>query len=117
VAVAGIADPSGFFRGLEAAGWTIVRELRYRDHHRYGAADVARIAGTARTSGARVILTTQQDLVRLLPFRPFGVPVASVPMTLEIDSPATLDEWLVQTCRGARGSQQRSTQITRNGIR
>jgi tetraacyldisaccharide 4'-kinase len=103
VAVAGIADPSGFFRGLEAAGWTIVRELRYRDHHRYGAADVARIAGTARTSGARVILTTEKDLVRLLPFRPFGVPVASVPMTLEIDSPATLDEWLVQTCREARG--------------
>jgi tetraacyldisaccharide 4'-kinase len=103
VAVAGIADPSGFFSDLRAAGWTIARELRYRDHHRYGAADVARIAGAARASGARLILTTEKDLVRLLPFRPFAVPVAYAPMTLEIDRPGALDEWLVGTLRDARG--------------
>ncbi len=102
VAVAGIADPSAFFRDLRAEGWTIARELPYRDHHRYGAADVARIADAARASGARLVLTTEKDLVRLLPFRPFAVPVAYAPMTLEIDRPGALDEWLVRTCRGAR---------------
>jgi tetraacyldisaccharide 4'-kinase len=102
VAVAGIAHPAGFFRDLRAAGWTIARELAYRDHHPYTAGDLTRIDGAARASGARLILTTEKDLVRLLPFRPFAVPVAWVPMTLEIDRPGALDEWLRQTCRGAR---------------
>src|SRR5205085_1025935 len=44
VAVAGIAQPAGFFADLKSAGWSIARELPYRDHHRYGPADVARIA-------------------------------------------------------------------------
>ena len=104
VAVAGIANPAGFFRDLKAAGWTIARELPYRDHYRYSPADVARIAGEARAAGARLVLTTEKDLVRLLPYRPFPVPVACVPMTLEIDS-AALDAWLVQICRGARRSR------------
>jgi tetraacyldisaccharide 4'-kinase len=105
VAVAGIAHPAGFFRDLTAAGWTIACELPYRDHHRYTAADVARIAGAVRASGARLILTTEKDLVRLLPFRPFAVPVASAPMTLELDRPGALDEWLLQICREARGTR------------
>jgi tetraacyldisaccharide 4'-kinase len=122
LAVAGIADPSGFFRDLKAAGWTIARELPFRDHHRYGAADLARIAGAARASGARLVLTTEKDLVRLLPFRPFAVPVAYVPMTVEIDRPGALDEWLVQTCRGARQTRAAeygplSTRNTGRGIR
>ena len=31
--------------------------------------------------GRRAVVTTEKDLVRLLPFRPFAVPVAYVPMT------------------------------------
>ena len=102
VAVAGIANPAGFFRDLEAAGWTLVRELPYGDHHPYTSADVGRIAGAARAAGARLVLTTEKDLVRLLPFRPFAVPVAYVPMTLEIDAPGALDEWLVTRVKDAR---------------
>ena len=99
VAVAGIAHPSGFFEDLRSAGWSIARELPYRDHHRYGPADVARIAEAARAAGARLVLTTEKDLVRLLPFRPFAVPIGYVPMTVEIDQPDALDEWLMSVCR------------------
>ena len=102
IAVAGIARPAGFFEDLRAAGWTIARELPFRDHHRYTAADLERMAGAARDTGARLIVTTEKDLVRLLPFRPFAVPVAYVPMTLEIDPPEALDAWLVSTLKGAR---------------
>jgi tetraacyldisaccharide 4'-kinase len=102
VAVAGIAQPSAFFGDLRAAGWTIVRELPFRDHHRYTAADLERIAGAARDAGARLIVTTEKDLVRLLPFRPFAVPVACVPMTLQVEPPGALDAWLVSTLKGAR---------------
>jgi tetraacyldisaccharide 4'-kinase len=102
VALAGIAHPPGFFRDLEAAGWTIARELPYRDHHRYDAADVAHITAAARAAGARLILTTEKDLMRLLPFRPFEVPVAYVPMALEIDPAAAFDAWLAKTVGEAR---------------
>ena len=90
---------AGVLPGSDArAGWTIARELPYRDHHRYTAADLARIVGAVRAAGrGALILTTEKDLVRLLPFRPFAVPVAYVPMTLEIDPAAAFDEWLART--------------------
>ena len=102
LAVAGIAHPAGFFRDLSLAGWGIVHEMPYRDHHPYTAADVARMIDAARASGAGLIMTTEKDLVRLLPFRPFAVPVAYVPMTLEIDPVGALDEWLARTIGDAR---------------
>jgi tetraacyldisaccharide 4'-kinase len=102
IAVAGIAHPAGFFGDLRSAGWSIARELPYRDHHRYGPADVARITEAARAAGARLVLTTEKDLVRLLPFRPFALPVACVPMTVEIDPREALDAWLVKIVEEAR---------------
>ena len=94
IAVAGIAHPADFFDGLRASGWTIAQERGFRDHHPYSRDDVSAIVDAARTSGARVVLTTEKDFVRLLPFRPFAVPVAYVPLTLEIDPRAAFDEWL-----------------------
>jgi tetraacyldisaccharide-1-P 4'-kinase len=102
VAVAGIAQPEGFFRDLRGAGWTIAREMPFRDHHRYDASDVARIAAAARDAGARAIVTTEKDLVRLLPFRPFPVAVAWLPMTLEIEPAGALDAWLARTLERVR---------------
>jgi tetraacyldisaccharide 4'-kinase len=102
VALAGIAHPAGFFQELRASGWTIVRELPYRDHHPYSRADVAAIVEAARASGAGVVVTTEKDLVRLLPFRPFPLPVACVPLTVEIDRSPAFDEWLNATLRDAR---------------
>jgi tetraacyldisaccharide 4'-kinase len=103
VAVAGIAHPPGFFKDLEGAGWTLARELAYRDHHRYSAADLRRIVDAVRASGARAVVTTEKDMVRLLPFRPFAVPVAFVPMTLDLEPPDTFDAWLVKTLEAGRG--------------
>jgi tetraacyldisaccharide 4'-kinase len=119
VAVAGIAYPAGFFRDLEGAGWTLARELPYRDHYRYTSVDVAQIVEAVRTSGARAVVTTEKDLVRLLPFRPFAVPVAFAPITLDLEPPGTFDAWLVKTLAAAayaahgRGPQRQTTWTTR----
>jgi tetraacyldisaccharide 4'-kinase len=104
VAVAGIAEPARFFAALRGAGWTIARELPYRDHHRYSARDVTALFAAARSAGAAAIVTTEKDLVRLLPFRPFAVPVACVPMTLDLDDPAGFDEWLRTRLAAARAA-------------
>jgi tetraacyldisaccharide 4'-kinase len=100
--VAGIAEPARFFSELRGAGWTIARELPYRDHHRYSARDVAGMFAAARSAGAAAIVTTEKDLVRLLPFRPFAVPVAGVPLILELDDAAGFDEWLRTRLAAAR---------------
>jgi tetraacyldisaccharide 4'-kinase len=102
LAVAGIAHPVEFFKELRASGWTLVRERPYRDHHSYSRRDVADIFDAARDAGAQVVLTTEKDLVRLLPFRPFSIPVACVPLAVEIDPPAAFDAWLRRTLTEAR---------------
>jgi len=102
VAVAGIASPPRFFSDLRSGGWTIAREMPYRDHHRYSRADVEEIFDGARRAGAKAVVTTEKDLVRLLPFRPFPIPVAFVPLELELTAPDTFDTWLAATLEGAR---------------
>ena len=102
VALAGVANPDRFFADLRAAGWPIARELSYRDHHPYTARDVATIFRTARADGAGLVVTTEKDLMRLLPFRPFPMPVAFVPLTIAIEPQAPFEAWLMDALRGAR---------------
>jgi tetraacyldisaccharide 4'-kinase len=102
VAVAGIANPARFFADLRQAGWQVARELTYRDHHPYSRSDLRTIADAARAAGAQAVLTTEKDLVRLLPFRPFPVPVAWVPLTLEMDDDVAFAAWLAAAVKGAR---------------
>ena len=104
VALAGIAEPATFFAGVRVGGWRVMRELAYRDHHLYARADVTDIFDTARISGARAVLTTEKDLVRLLPFRPFPLPVAYVPLAVDLESIATFDTWLGERLDAARAS-------------
>jgi tetraacyldisaccharide 4'-kinase len=103
-AVAGIADPGGFFRDLRAAGWTISGEASFRDHHAYSRAEALSLVRAARDSGAHAILTTEKDLVRLLPFRPFSFPLACVPLVIDLESPAAFDDWLAGRLARARQS-------------
>jgi len=87
VAVAGIARPQRFFGSLKALGWDVVRELRFRDHHRFTSADMSRIAAVARESSVDLILTTEKDAVRM-DDRPIDGPVlAYLPMRVSIEPP------------------------------
>jgi tetraacyldisaccharide 4'-kinase len=103
LAVAGIASPQHFFSALRAAGWNVTGEIPFRDHHRYSPADLAAIAARARAAGARRIVTTEKDLVRLLPFRPWPAPVEGVPMQLEVGGQPTLVAWLLSAATRANG--------------
>ena len=102
VAVAGIARPRRFFADLRAAGWPIAREIGFRDHHAYSAGDLAHIFDAARAEGAALVVTTEKDLVRLLPFRPFPLAVAWVPMTVRIEPADAFEAWLMTALDEAR---------------
>ena len=104
LAVAGLADPLAFFRETRDAGWSIAREMPFRDHHRYTRDDLRRIEEGARGASAVAVLTTEKDYVRLLPFRPFAVPIVFAPLTLELEPVATFDTWLRERMDLARRS-------------
>ena len=102
LAVAGIAKPESFFDTLRARGCQMAGTLPFPDHHAYTSRDLRRIAGAARAANATAVLTTEKDYVRLLPLRPFSLPVGFVPLTME---PEPIDEfraWLAGSLNAAR---------------
>jgi tetraacyldisaccharide 4'-kinase len=102
VALAGIAAPERFFEDLRALGWPLSRTLAFADHHPYTRSDVDRIAGVAREEGAAMLVTTEKDVVRLLPFRPLPIPVAFLPMSISIDKQQEFDDWLAGVVTASR---------------
>jgi tetraacyldisaccharide 4'-kinase len=99
LAVAAIARPFRFFEALKAQGWNVRREVSFRDHHWFSAADVERVVTLAKETGAEVILTTEKDAVRLEPHlvegsRPFW---AYVPIRVTIEPAARFKAWLRST--------------------
>jgi tetraacyldisaccharide 4'-kinase len=104
VAAAGIARPDRFFEDLRAAGWDVRKTVSFRDHHRYTRADAASLSEAARAAGARAIMTTEKDLVRLLPFRPLPLPVIWIPLTAEIEPAAAFEAWLAARIAAERAA-------------
>jgi tetraacyldisaccharide 4'-kinase len=100
--VAGIAGPERFFEDLRSGGLAVVATAAFRDHHRYSRRDLDRLVRTARAAGAARIVTTEKDYVRLLPFRPFALPIDWVPLTMEPDPLPDFRVWLAGALNAAR---------------
>ncbi|WP_051283889.1 tetraacyldisaccharide 4'-kinase [Desulforegula conservatrix] len=66
--VSGIADNSGFIRGIESAGLIVSGYLSFDDHHNYSASDYKNIVNGAIASGADTIVTTEKDHAKLAAF-------------------------------------------------
>lgn len=65
IAVSGIARPERFFDSLRAADAVVLFRSVYGDHHRYSRADLGRILEAMKNAGAKVVLTTAKDAVKL----------------------------------------------------
>lgn len=89
--VAGIARPERLTALLERLGAQPSAPLVWADHHRYDAADVARIAAAARDA---LVVTTEKDLVKLAAW-PALAGVRALRVDLEVDDGEALVELLV----------------------
>jgi tetraacyldisaccharide 4'-kinase len=89
LAFAGIARPERFFNALRSLGYDVARELTFRDHHWYTAADLDAIQRAARDANASLIVTTEKDAVRC------DLDVAVLPMTVQIEPAAEFESWLM----------------------
>ncbi len=104
-AVAGIARPERFFGDLAAAGWTIAGRVAFPDHHPFTARDAARIARAARAAGARAVVTTEKDAVRLERVDLDGMPVAVVPLVVSVEPADRFADWLLARLSAARSGR------------
>lgn len=92
--VTAIASPERVAADLAAAGWHVVGHLTYRDHHPFTAADIRAMEQRAIAHGARAIVTTAKDAVKLEAWLPLAVPVAVVPLDVVIDPADAFHAWL-----------------------
>jgi tetraacyldisaccharide 4'-kinase len=81
-AFCGLGNPAGFWRTLESLGCQALASREFPDHHAYTKADVASLASWAQASGARQVLCTRKDLVKLQTNRLGDVPLWAVAVEL-----------------------------------
>src|SRR5205814_3073382 len=100
--VTGIARPERFVSDLTSVGWIVAGTLMFRDHHRFTARDLRRIAAAARHASSSIILTTDKDAVRLAECERGDLPIASVPLVVEIEPRDRFQAWLFERLANAR---------------
>jgi len=67
VLFSGIAKNSSFYLTIKNLGVNILEHLEFKDHYRYKESDILTINNTAATVGAKFILTTEKDWIKLAP--------------------------------------------------
>ena len=99
VALSGIASPRGFEKELVHRGARVLHHAIYADHHRYSAAEIGELMAEAAVRGAKAILTTEKDAVRLPKLDPDGIPVLFLRVEIEILTGAEkFHEWIERIC-------------------
>lgn len=111
VAVAGIARPERFVRSLRDAGLDVATTLLFKDHHWYGAEDLAGIARAMQQHDAAAVVTTEKDAARLAPLLTSAGLAADeahaaswlyLPLTVTIDPADAFRSWLLERLAAAR---------------
>ena len=82
-AFCGIAHPLDFFHTLEQLSVEIANQNYFPDHHDYSTDELNAIENRAKQAGAKLIVTTEKDAVKLKGHS-FDLPVYAVRITLEI---------------------------------
>ncbi|MCA1620941.1 MAG: tetraacyldisaccharide 4'-kinase [Acidobacteria bacterium] len=94
-----VGNPRAFFEHLRREGFGLSYTRAFADHHAYTAADADAVSREAARAGARALLTTAKDAVKLRGLG-FALPCHVVEIGLEFDEEARLLELL----RGASAS-------------
>jgi tetraacyldisaccharide 4'-kinase len=103
LAFCGLARPAGFFAGLEGLGLELAGREEFADHHPYRPAELAGLARRARRAGARALVTSEKDEVRLPPAPEGGPEVWVTRLELEMDGgPKALETLLAWGLAGWR---------------
>ena len=84
-----VGNPWAFFKHLRKDGYQLSHTRVFADHHVFTQRDAEAVAREAGQSGARLLLTTAKDAVKLRPLE-FALPVYVVEIGVEFDEEETL---------------------------
>jgi len=104
IAVAGIAHPERFLDDVRDAGFVLENSLVFRDHRRYSSRDASRIQSEARRARAQAVITTEKDAVRLQTWLPFEPPLATMPLSLNVEPADEFRSFLVDRLAAERSA-------------
>lgn len=79
-----IGNPQAFFTHARQAGCELIQTRAFPDHHYYTQADVDKLTSEAERSGARALITTAKDAVKLRSLS-FALPCYVLEITLTLD--------------------------------
>jgi tetraacyldisaccharide 4'-kinase len=91
-----LGNPQAFFAHVRSAGCELSATRALPDHHGYTQADVDELERTARQHGARALITTAKDEVKLRPLD-FSLPCYVLEIGLAFDDEAGLRALLFKT--------------------
>lgn len=92
-AFCGVGNPASFFEHLRREGYAPVFERAMPDHHVYTQQEIDSIAGAARDSGAKSLITTAKDSVKLHALS-FPLPCYALDVEISIDSEAEFTSFI-----------------------
>jgi len=90
----GIVRPEDFFRTVEGAGAKLVMRENFPDHYRYTDQELKALEKNAEAAGARFLVTTEKDAVKLKG-RKFSIPLLAAQVSFEIMEGAEILERLI----------------------
>ena len=86
IAFCGIARPQRFFTALRSAGVDVRKEIAFRDHHSYTAADLRQLIAMQASVPGSILVTTEKDAINLGGHLDELRPVV-IPMKIELQDP------------------------------
>lgn len=95
LAFCALGNPESFFAHVAEDGHVVVRTESFRDHHVYSQSDVDELSRKAHKSGARSMVTTAKDAVKLRELR-FSIPCYVIEIELIFDDELRLLELVNQ---------------------
>ena len=98
-AFCGIGNPQSFFSQLRGDGYALSFSRAFADHHKYTQTDIDEIQHAATGQGARALLTTAKDEVKLRALR-FDLPCHVVEIEIEIEGDDTLRQLISKALHG-----------------
>jgi tetraacyldisaccharide 4'-kinase len=100
-AFCGLGNPDAFFEHLRREGYDLRLTKAFRDHHPYTNEDLRTVAREARARGARALLTTAKDAVKL---RGYETPLPCFVVEVEtvFDDEAAFRQFVRETAARSR---------------
>lgn len=96
-AFCGVGNPESFFNQLRQEGYTPVFTRAFADHHNYSQADLNRLIKEAKDHGARGLITTAKDALKLASLE-LELPCYVLEIRISIDDDARLLKMILAVC-------------------